>query len=35
VAEQHPEKVKELMDLMKSARVNSAVFPFQVPTFVK
>ena len=30
VAEQHPEKVKELMDLVKSARVNSAVFPFQV-----
>ena len=30
VAEQHPEKVKELMDLMKSARVNSEVFPFQV-----
>jgi arylsulfatase A len=29
VAEEHPEKVKELMDLMKSARVESKVFPFK------
>jgi len=35
VAEEHPEKVKELMDLMKSARVESDVFPFQSPTIIK
>jgi arylsulfatase A len=30
LAEEHPEKVKELMDLLKSARVESKVFPFQI-----
>ena len=35
VAEQNPEVVKELMDLMNSARTESEVFFFQSPTIIK
>lgn len=35
VAEKHPEIVKEMLELMKSARTESDVFTFQSPTIIK
>jgi arylsulfatase A-like enzyme len=35
IADDHPEKVKELMGLMNSARTESEVFSFQSPTIIK
>ncbi len=35
VATEHPEIVKEMLELMKSARTESEVFTFQSPTIIK